>query len=83
MEHSYSVGVVNSAHLLLDRDGQHDQQLRGEVTYLTRMNTAYRVTQLYANGIYTRNECHAMILVSWIETFISIRSVIIQMKLMK
>ena len=47
------------------------------------MNTAYRVMLLYANGIYTRDKRHAMILVSWIETFIFIRGVIIQMTPMK
>ena len=56
---------------------------RGIVAYLTHVNTAYRVTHLYANEIYTRHERHAMILVSWIETFIFIRGVIIQMKSMK
>ena len=35
-----------------------------------RMNTAYRVTHLHANGIYACDERHAMNLVSWIETFI-------------
>ena len=38
---------------------------------------------LYANGIHVRDERHAMNLVSWIETFIFIRGVIIQMKPMK
>ena len=47
------------------------------------VNTAYRVTHLYANRIYARDEHHAMNLVSWIETFIFIRGVIIQMKPMK
>ena len=42
-----------------------------------RVNTAYRVTHLYANGIYACDELHAMNLVSWIETFIFIRGVII------
>ena len=37
----------------------------------------------YANGIYARDERQAMNLVSWIETFIFIRGVIIQMKPMK
>ena len=41
------------------------------------------VMHLYANKIYAYDECHAMILVSWIETFIFIRGVIIQMKPMK
>ena len=59
------------------------QQLRGEEAYLTRVNTAYRVTHLCANEIYVRDERHAMILVSWIETFIFVRGVIIQIKLMK
>ena len=45
----------------------------GVVAYLTRVNTTYRVTHLYANGIYARDECHAMDLVFWIETFIFIR----------
>ena len=45
-----------------------------------RVNTAYRVTHLYANEIYARDECHAMILDSWIETFIFTRDVIIQIK---
>ena len=53
------------------------KQLRGVVAYLTRVNTAYRVTHLYANGIHARDEFHAMNLVSWIETFIFIRGVII------
>ena len=52
-------------------------------SYLTCMNTAYRMTHLYANEIYGRDECHPMILVSWIETFIFMRGVIIQMKSMK
>ena len=30
----------------------------------------YRMTHLYTNRIYTRDERHAMNLVSWIETFI-------------
>ena len=34
----------------------------------------------YANEIYARDECHAMIFDSWIETFIFTRGVIIQMK---
>ena len=38
---------------------------------------------LYANEIYMRDKRHAMILVSLIETFISIKDVIIQMKSMK
>ena len=37
----------------------------------------YRMTYLYANGIYARDELHAMNLVSWIETFIFIKGVII------
>ena len=37
----------------------------------------YCVTHLYANKIYVRDERHAMILVSWIETFIFMRGVII------
>ena len=45
----------------------------GVVAYLTPVNTAYRVTHLYANGIYARDEHHAMNLVFWIETFIFIR----------
>ena len=53
------------------------------VAYLTRVNTTYRVTHLYANGIYARDELHAMNLVSWIETFIFIWGVIVQMKPMK
>ena len=73
----------NSAHPLLDRDGWRVQQLPGVVVNLTRANTAYRVTHLYANGIYVRDERHPMILVSWIETFIFIWDVIIQMKPMK
>ena len=43
----------------------------------------YRVTHLYANEIYACDKRHAMNLVSWIETFIFIRVVIIQMKPMK
>ena len=54
-----------------------------DLTYLTRVNTAYRVMHLYANGIYARDKRHVMNLVSWIETFIFIRGVIIQMKPMK
>ena len=61
-----------SAHPLLDRDGYRIQQLRGVVAYLLHMNTVYRLTHLYANGISARDESHAMILVSWIETFILI-----------
>ena len=38
---------------------------------------------LYANEIYACDECQAINLVSWIETFIFIRGVIIQMKPMK
>ena len=34
----------------------------GVVPYLTRVNTKYRVTRLYANEIYARDEYHAMIL---------------------
>ena len=45
-----------------------------------RVKTAYRVTHLYANEIYARDKCHAMILDSWIEAFIFTRGVIIQMK---
>ena len=43
--------------------------------------TVYRVTRLYANAIYACDKHHTMILVSWIwiETFIFIRGVIIQM----
>ena len=55
----------------------------GVFAYLTRVNTAYRMMHLFANRIYARDECHAMNLVSWIETFIFIRGVIIQMKPMK
>ena len=40
------------------------QQFRGVVAYLTRVNTVYRVTHLYANGICARDECHAINLVS-------------------
>ena len=58
-------------------------ELRGVVAYLTLVNTVYRVTRMYANGIYTRDERHAMILISWIETFSFIRGVIIQMTPMK
>ena len=73
----------NFAHPLLDRDGQRIQQLCRVIACLTRVNTAYRTTHLYANEIYGRDERHAMNLVSWIETFIVIRSVIIHMKPMK
>ena len=60
------------------------QQFRGVVAYLTRMNTAYRVTHMYANGIYPPpHECHAIYSVSWIVTLIFIRGVIIQIKLLK
>ena len=38
---------------------------------------------MYANGIHTHDERHAMILVSGIETFISLMGVIIQMKQLK
>ena len=40
-------------------------------------------TRLYANGIYACDKRHALILVSWIETFIFITGVIIQMTPMK
>ena len=73
----------NSAHPLLDCDGHRVQQLRRVVVYLMPMNTAYPVMHLYANGIYAHDERHARILVSWIETSIFIRGVIIQMKPMK
>ena len=73
----------NSAHPLLDRGELRVQQLRGVVVYLTRVNTAYRMTHLYANEIYGRDEHYAMILVSWIEIFNFIRGVIIEMKRMK
>ena len=50
-----------------------------------KIQNPYRVTQLYAKGIYARDEHHAMILGFWIETFIFIhvRGVFIQMTLMK
>ena len=80
---SFIGSVQNSAHPLPERGGLRLQQLRGVVAYLTRVNTAYSVTHLYANEIYARDECHAMILVSWIETFIFMSDVIIQMKPMK
>ena len=54
------------------------QQFRGVVAYLTRLNTAYRLTHLYANGIYAHDERHAINWVAWIKTFIFIRSVIIK-----
>ena len=44
---------------------------------------AYRVMHLYANEIYACDKRHAMILVSWIKTFIFIRGAIIQMKSVK
>ena len=47
--------------------------------YLVQVKTAYRVTRLYANEIYACEESHAMILISWIETFVFVRDVIIQM----
>ena len=47
------------------------------------VNTAYRVTRPHSNGIYVREEHYAMILVSWTETFIFIRGVIIHMMPMK
>ena len=53
------------------------------VAYLTHVITAYRVIHLYSNEIYARDERHAMNLGSWIETFIFIRGVIMQMKSMK
>ena len=67
----------NSAHPLLDHDGQCVQQLHGVFAYLMHVHTACHVTHLYANGSYARDKCHAMILVSWI------RGVIMQMKPMK
>ena len=74
----------NSAHPLLDRDGYRVQQSQGGiVAYLTRVNTAYRVTHLYANEIYARDERHAIILISWIKISIFITGVIIKMKSMK
>ena len=42
-----------------------------------------RVQQLWEWSIHAHDECHAMILVSWIEAFIFRRGVIIQMKPMK
>ena len=54
------------------------QQFRGVVAYLTRVNTVYRLTHLYANGIYAHDERHAINWVAWIKTFIFIRSVIIK-----
>ena len=51
--------------------------------YLMGVKTAYRVTYLYANEIYARDERHMIIFVSRIETFIFIREVFIQMKPMK
>ena len=56
----------NSAHSLRAIDAE----IVGYVAYLIRVNTANRVTRLHANGIYARDERHAMILVSWTETFI-------------
>ena len=53
----------DSAHPLLDRDGQHVQQLRGVVANLMRLNTTYRVTHLYANEIYVRDQRYVMSLV--------------------
>ena len=38
-----------------------------------RVNTAYRVTYLYANGIYACDERHTMILVSWTDAYIFVR----------
>ena len=66
------------AHPLLYCNGQCVQQLRGVLAYLTRVKTAYRVMHLYSKEIYACDEHNAMILVSWIETFIFIRGVIIQ-----
>ena len=57
--------------------------LSSVVACLTHVNTAYLVTHLYANGIYARDERHAMVLDSWIKTFIFVRGVIIQMKAIK
>ena len=56
----------NSAHPLLDRDGQGVQQI-------TLGSCVFNAHDLYTNEIYGRDERHAMILVSWIETFIFIR----------
>ena len=47
------------------------------------MNIAYHVKCLYANGFYVRDERPAINLVSWIETFIVVRGIIIQMMPMK
>ena len=41
------------------------------------------LTHLYANKINVHDKCHVVIFVPWIETFIFIRDVIIQMKPMK
>ena len=73
----------NSAHPLLDDRGKRVQRLRKVVAYLIRVNTECRMTHLFTNRICTCDERHVMILVSWIETFIFIRGVIIQMMLMK
>ena len=43
-----------------------------DVAYLTHMNSAHHVTHLYANGIHVHDESQALILVSWIETYIFI-----------
>ena len=47
------------------------QQFRVVIAYLMRVNNAYRVTHLYANGIYARDERHAIKLVSWIDSNVS------------
>ena len=43
----------------------------------------YRVMHPYANEIYPSDKHYPMVLESWIETFIFVRGVIIQMKPMK
>ena len=50
---------------------------------LTGVKTTYCVTHLYANEICARDERHAIIFVSRIETFIFLRGIFIQKKPMK
>ena len=57
------------------------RSVREVVAYLTLVNTAYRVTHMYTNGIYARDERHEMKLFLGLKHFI--RGVIIQMKPMK
>ena len=81
-EISLVLAKILPIHLLDDTKNVYGllvQQLRRVVAHLACMNTTYCVTHLYANEIYVPDERHAMILVSWIEIFIFIRGVIIEM----